>query len=460
MNHDYMPRALLLLLLSIAGCFALSLLPDSLLGHNIRKVDLLADLREQPADTVIETLRIQLEELPVALPDTVALSNALRDSLLEVMNRATAADPSGEHIEDYSVDHSGLSRFFQALRHSRTEPVRIAFLGDSFIEGDILAGDFRNSMQQAFGGHGVGFVPISSAAAQYRSSVTIKAEGWKTFSILKNKSRPYPLSGLLFETVSDAPRLTFQAGKGFATLKSANTLRFIYDRNRAAELAFSSNSSESETVTLPATDRISQHSFTADTIMSGSLSFSGADGLRALGIALEDSKGVTVDNLSIRGHSGMLFDHLDPDACADFDRIRHYDLIILQYGLNVASGKMLDYSWYAARMIKTVRHLQRCFPASDFLFIGVSDRSEQYNGQFKTMPAVLALLHSQRRIAQQCHIPFWNMFGAMGGENSMVKYVEKGWAGKDYTHLTFRGGAELSRLLFNALMLEKDYYDR
>jgi hypothetical protein len=110
-------------------------------------------------------------------------------------------------------------------------------------------------------------------------------------------------------------------------------------------------------------------------------------------------------------------------------------------------------------MVETIKHLQRCFPESDLLLLSLSDRANLYNGEFKTMPAVLALLHTQRQIAKQTGIPFWNMFGAMGGENSMVKYVQKGWASKDYTHLGFRGGREIAKSLMKALMLEKDFYD-
>jgi hypothetical protein len=76
------------------------------------------------------------------------------------------------------------------------------------------------------------------------------------------------------------------------------------------------------------------------------------------------------------------------------------------------------------------------------------------------MPAVLALLHEQRQIARQAGILFWNTFGAMGGENSMVEFVEKGWASKDYTHLSFRGGKEIAEGLIEALLLEKEFYDK
>ena len=110
-------------------------------------------------------------------------------------------------------------------------------------------------------------------------------------------------------------------------------------------------------------------------------------------------------------------------------------------------------------MEEAVRHVQVCFPEADILLLGVSDRSHQEEGEFETMPAVLALLHTQRQIARKTGIPFWNTFGAMGGENSMVRYVENNWASKDYTHLSFRGGREIATVLFNALLLEKEFYD-
>ena len=49
-------------------------------------------------------------------------------------------------------------------------------------------------------------------------------------------------------------------------------------------------------------------------------------------------------------------------------------------------------------MEEAVRHVQVCFPEADILLLGVSDRSHQEEGEFETMPAVLALLHTQGRL--------------------------------------------------------------
>ena len=167
MNKDNnFGRLLLLLLLAFGICLGLYYLPDQLFGMKIKKVDLLSDLRIKPESLSMDSLRMQLEQ-----PDTVRIDSAavrdsilkttgidsvalaLRDSLYKVMYADKGADSLGTRIEDYSVGHIGLKRFFAALRNSRqaNRPVRVAFLGDSFIEGDIVVADFRSGMQERFG---------------------------------------------------------------------------------------------------------------------------------------------------------------------------------------------------------------------------------------------------------------------------------------------------------------------
>jgi lysophospholipase L1-like esterase len=425
----------------------------------------------------LDSLRLQLEDTVQAkdftpendsvvaymqevVLDSAAISAALRDSIYKVMNASKSlSDAKGIRIEDYSSGHVGLKRFFSALKQSRARPVRIAFMGDSFIEGDIMVADFRSAMQQTFGGHGVGFVPIASVSSQYRPTISQQAEGWKSYSIVNAKRPDYTLPGMMFETKSDAAKLSFTTTDRYAALKRVNSLKFLYDRSEATDMQLVYNNlMDTITQRLDPAQTFAQYELD-DTISEGSFTFTNAWGLRALGIALEDKTGIIVDNYSLRGNSGLILEQLNPLVCESFRAIRPYDLIILQYGLNAMDENMLDYGWYGTRMAKVIRHLQSCFPESNLLLLSIPDRSNQYNGIFSTMPAVLALLHTQRQTARTTQIPFWNMFGAMGGENSMVTFVEKGWAGKDYTHLTFKGGREIAQSLMSALMREKEFYD-
>ncbi len=76
------------------------------------------------------------------------------------------------------------------------------------------------------------------------------------------------------------------------------------------------------------------------------------------------------------------------------------------------------------------------------------------------MPTVYYLLEAQENIARNNKVVFWNLFEAMGGKNSMAKWVEEGNANKDYTHLNFRGGKKLSMKLFDSFNHEFNNYKK
>ena len=322
-----------------------------------------------------------------------------------------------------------------------------------------MVGDLRSGLQRQYGGRGVGFVPVHSVAAQYRPTVTERAEGWETWSILKDREQAYTLPGMLFMAEEEEASIHAKMSDRYPELEEASTLKVIYAQNRQTIMHLSTNTlADTLTLPLPATEQITQMEWQG-AFNEVDLRFTQAIGFQALGIVMEDAAGVVVDNYSLRGHSGLSLERLDSASCAAFRLIRPYDLIILQYGLNVARDSVMNYDWYAQRMLKAIAQVKRCFPEADLLMMSVSDRSRQGEQGFETMPAVLALLHAQRKVAKQAGIPFWNLFGAMGGENSMVRYVENNWASKDYTHLGFRGGREVAKALLEALAAEKVFYE-
>lgn len=475
MNKDNdLGRVLALLLLTLLMSFGLYSLPDTLFGYKVKKVDLLSDFKVKTERLSLDSLKQQLLQLDTIRVDTVALRDslmrsagidsaalALRDSLYKAVYAVQGADSLGSHIEDYSLGHIGLKRFFAALKNRQEldRPVHVAVLGDSFIEGDIMVADLRSGLQKEFGGRGVGFVPVTSVAAQFRPTVEQRAEGWTTWSLLTDHEHGYTLSGMMFEAEEDNASIYVKTTKRYPELQTVSSLKLIYEQNRNTEMRLVCNAT-TDTIRemLPATSVVTQYeregSFT-----EADFAFSNTREFRALGVALEDHSGVVVDNFSLRGNSGMILERLDVPRCQALNKIRPYDLIILQYGLNVVSDSVMNYGWYSSRMVKAINHIQLCFPDADILMLGVSDRSHQEDGEFETMPAVLALLHAQRQAAKKAGVPFWNVFGAMGGENSMVRFVEMNWASKDYTHLSFRGGREIAGALLKALLSEKEFYD-
>lgn len=471
-KENYFVRLLIILFITLSAGIALYWLPERIGGYELKKVDFLSDIRIKPAPISLDSLMKQLEEqdtIPEVIVEEDSIGSALaidsailalRDSLYKTIYASDVADSTGLRIEDYSTGHIGLNRFFAALNNIRqlNRPVRIAFLGDSFVEGDIIVADLRAAFQKQFGGNGVGFVPVTSVTDQYRPTINQKAEGWKSYSMLNDTIRKFMLSGMLFEPSGKATFAIKPADK-YPGLANVSSFKVYYTANTPGTIVYSTNTNPDTVVKGLPSHSTPSFIEIGKPFTEGSFAFSGDNGLQVYGTAQEDNEGVVIDNFSLRGNSGLILDRLDIGLCNAFSEIRPYDLIILQYGLNVVSEEILNYGWYRARMIGVIKHIQKCFPDADILLMGVSDRGYQSGDSFETMPAVLALLHAQRQIADRAGITFWNTFGAMGGVNSMTRFVDNNWASKDYTHLSFRGGREIANAFYSALLLEKDFYD-
>ena len=272
MNRDNnLIRLLLLLLVALVSTLLMYCLPEQICGYKIKKVDLLSELRVKQEVNVMDSLRRQLLEDTVEV-DSVYVRDSieihedldsavlqLRDSLYNVLVQTEGADSLGVNIEDYSLGHVGLRRFFSALnnRDTMSRPVRVAFLGDSFVEGDILVGDLRSYLQQTFGGRGVGFVPTSSVAAQYRPTIKMKSEKWKTWSMMTDYTQAYTLSGMLFEHEEEGASMKLETSDRYPEIKSAGTFKLYYQKNNGTVMRLAKNG-ETDTLetVLPQTDKI------------------------------------------------------------------------------------------------------------------------------------------------------------------------------------------------------------
>jgi len=470
-DKNYFHRLLAILCVTMIACIGMYWLPDKVLGFSLKKVDMLSDVRVRTEKVSLDSLILETETLLAGdslwMPDSMMVRGlnttqlSERDSLYRMVSSVVETTTTEVRIEDFSAGHTGLKHFFSMLNriHSLDRPVRIAFMGDSFIEGDLILADFRAQMQTHFGGGGVGFVPVSSTVEQYRPTITQRSRGWKAHSILSDRSRRYVLSGMLFEPTDDEASITFKTVNAYPGLDKASSLKFIYSQNEQSSMRLiCNNSTDTIDVELTPGETIAQYEIEG-AFADGIFQFSQAQGLQALGLVYEENRGVVVDNFSLRGNSGAILDQMDISSCFALQAIRPYDLIILQYGLNVTSEEMLYYGWYRDRMVTVIEHIRQCFPETDILLLGVSDRSYFSEGSYQTMPAVVSLLRAQQQVAQLAQVPFWSVFDAMGGQNSMVRYVDWRWASKDYTHLSFRGGKEIATKLFNALIYEKELYD-
>jgi hypothetical protein len=373
-------------------------------------------------------------------------------------------NPDSLAIIDFVHDTiKNMSKFYNALTQLKKtkKKVRIAYFGDSMIEGDLVTQDLRTYFQNKFGGNGVGMLPLTSITAGFRQTVIHKfSERWETFSFVDthNKKISLGVMGYSFVPSYNADSTAFNKSD-WAEYTATHTKHLnnfensylFYGNSTGNNYAFTKD----KNIKLNGTEIVN-----VDTVLYHQnskrfkLNFNCKSTQTIYGVSIESDSGVIVDNYAFRGNSGIALGKVPNNVYEGFDKLLNYDLIILHYGLNVASEKSNDYSWYQRSMTKTIAKLKKCFPNAAFLLVSVSDKSYKVDGLFETIPGIPILVDNQKQMAQENNIAFWNLYGNMGGYNSMVGWVEAdtALANKDYTHLNFRGANKVSRMLYNSLI--------
>jgi len=442
--NSRLSQARWLAVIIVGSLLLFSFLPEINIGtFHLRKIDLLSDLRPD------------ITEEKGNVPDTAALA--------KIKKKKAPARLAVTGIQDFSKDGNALKYFIKALGNSSNQPVRVAFFGDSFIEGDIISASLRDSLQKVFGGSGVGFVPLAAETAGFRKSIKHTYANWAIHSIISSASSTIPMgiSGYTY-VPEDGNSVTYHPGK-IPPQKNFRKVRLFYQSQEQTSLHYTVNGENETTQLLNPTDSIDQIIISETNIQSLQIHIAPKQGTYLFGISFEDKKGVYVDNFSMRRNSGVGLTKLSPVLLKQFNKYLDYKLIILQYGLNVASETdSTNYEWYSAKMISLIQNLKSIFPRASFLLLSVSDRGVNKDGKIVTMDAITKLRNAQREIARKSGIAYWDVFEAMGGKNSIAKYTEANppLAAKDYTHLTHLGGNKLGLKLASALLYEYKNHDR
>ena len=245
-----------------------------------------------------------------------------------------------EPIFDYSSGAAGgMDHFYSQLTkvNQLDRPVRIAYFGDSYIEGDILTADLRELFQRTWGGCGVGWVDTGSRMQQNRISIRQQYSGITEYAVAK---KPFDISKQGINERYFAPR------EG-SWIKVSGTKNYARTQNWTVSTLYFHTPT---TITIKSNDGkggIAEQKFTGstavqklevkDSLNSIGFAFKGVgSGTFLYGLTLDGDKGVTLDNFSMRGSPGLTLAKIPTHRLQDFSRLRPYDLIVLHFGLNVA----------------------------------------------------------------------------------------------------------------------------
>lgn len=364
-----------------------------------------------------------------------------------------------EPILDFSQGgKGGMDHFFAQLAHvkSLNRPVRIAYFGDSFIEGDILTGDFRALFQQYFGGTGVGWVDCGTPMSAFRRTVNQRYSGITEYAVVK-KPFDNERQGIAqrYYVPSEGAKVTTSGAKKLPNVATWQTAKLFLHTPRSITVGVNAGQTAARHFVTESSHEVQMIEVKAASMSEVSYRFNGVTPSTTLyGMALEGEKGVVLDNFSMRGSSGTQLSRIPVATLAHFARLRPYDLIIIHYGLNeaVPGNSVPILKVYIEGMKKAIRNIHAAFPEASILVMSVPDRDQRSAEGITTLKEVKNLVNLQQQMAADCRVAFLNFYHAMGGSGSMKRLVDRNMANKDYTHLSFGGGKWVAGKVFPSFL--------
>lgn len=450
----------------VAMLFAASLVPwGDLTGNYIKNFNLLADVfpgsikatAQEIIDPELESALAEAGNVNKTTLSTDSAGNTVITpasegslSLHEVETPKEEIDNVVDGvviIEDYSMNGNGLANFKKAVSESSHRTVRIAVIGDSYIEGDILTQDIRQSLQNRFGGQGVGYVPAYNAQPGFRQTVRQTSSGWTEHEIRHNMPENMKILAGEYYT---------SGGNGSASFKGTTRYENLDKWSRTSVLA---TAPEGGIVTLTTDNGSEDHQIAAGNQVTAitaqgtttSATVTASAGVNVLGIYLDGDKGVQVDNMSLRGNSGQTHRKLSAALCNEMRQYIDYDLIVVEYGINALSSQQSNYNGYKNIMKQTVSRLRECYPEADILVMGIGDRGQKLGTEIKSIPTAPNMVKAQRDVARETGVLFWDTRKAMGGQDAVVEWRNKGLINPDFIHLNKKGGQAMAELFVKAL---------
>ncbi|MFN8205784.1 MAG: hypothetical protein U0T82_00045 [Bacteroidales bacterium] len=398
--------------------------------------------------------------------DTVPALSAL-DSL--ILRYRDTLQTNICYFEYPSGDSTVLYPFFKKLQpEQREKSLHILHYGDSQIEVDRISSYLRKRFQKEYGGGGIGLFSLNSVE-DFSRYVTGKASvNCERFG---TNGKPVGKTGILsslarFTSLADSAdslknegsylNLTF-TGNLHAPEQNVDFLRILYGPARKVCKLEIEIDKEKKSLEMSSASAVNSLLIpVGQPVRNIRLRFLSQDIPDMYALSLEDSLGILVDNIPLRGAAMANFRGMDPDLFRETDSLLNIGLVILEFGVNVASNVVKSYAYYRDIIVNHIADLKRTNPGVSCIIMGISDVAGKNGNGIETMKNVELIRDAQREAARITNCAFWDTFKAMGGRNSMPAWVANAppLAQKDFIHFTPKGADLVGEMLYNAMMLE------
>ena len=416
--------------------------------------------------------KVNIETDPIQVIDTL-INNQPKLEKIEIVYPNL---PTGLSQISFSPNDSvGFSGFYKSLNNlDEKDAIRILHFGDSQIEGDRMTREIRDFFQNKYGGEGAGiqnltpFVPM--AAVDHRTQGE-----WRRMVSFGRKNQKqeqgrYGLTGVAHsyeQQNNDYPD----------AIISFRPRKYGYEKARrfsSFELSHGPSKGPLE-VKWFANDTLWRIQYIDSSASEGNLVLVAPESVAQLrlefrgkspdwyGISLDGKSGVNVDNISMRGASGLSFTQMDQIHFGRQLRHKNIGLVILQFGGNsVPYFKSKEaVARYGKSFIRQIKLFQELLPTADILVIGPSDMAVKDGLNWVSYPFVSEVRDVMRQAAFSENVGFFDLFDLMGSEGSMVDWVNQSppLAGPDHIHFTPRGSKKVGKAIVASLEFELGRYE-
>jgi len=383
-------------------------------------------------------------------------------------------DSLKEHVHRIRFAEEGSSFLYPFFRNldritpGRNSHTRILHFGDSQIENDRMTSLIRYRMQRHFGGTGTGLVqaiPLYSGSLSYQQE---ESGEWLRYTYFGKRDssinhKSYGIMGAFASVPTPEddswPLLYYRFNTGRRSGKVERIRLFMHSYVNGASVAFRANANYSDTLKgLPDGFFVADFQLSEE-IREVEISFKLPEGGRIYGISFESAGGLLVDNIAMRGGSGLIFTSMNRRTQQAMLNALSPGLILLQYGGNVVP--YMSPAYYRRAFKRQLDFFKEVCPDIPVIVIGPADMSVRENGQFSTYPGLEGIRDALRDAALESGFGFWDLYEAMGGKNSMASFVhaDPPLASTDYVHFSNLGVNLVAEMFYNALMLEYTEYE-
>ncbi len=350
-----------------------------------------------------------------------------------------------------------INGFFEKLKNTCNQKVRILHIGDSHLQADVFTGEVRNRMEDFFGPGGRGLIfPYSAAQTHSAYNYRNYSDGEWEYSRNVQRSPHFDLgvTGATIYTNDSAATFSFSFTPG--VLKDINRKLKIFLRRSPNSFDLKLIIPETNDTLLIDCDSTDPKPYVEFVIPKSASRFdfyldkteAHQYFLELYGVMMEnpDNEGVVYMSVGINGatYKSILRQSLMPEHIQGIKP----DLVVIDLGSNDFYLGGLNPSSLQSDLIQIIKLIRKYAPESDIL---ISNTHDLYR-RSRNITACKTFSEITRKIAFQYDCALYDYYHISGGQYSMMNWLAKNLARRDKIHYSTPGYLFKAELFFNGLM--------